>query len=201
MALSFSIGGVYEVVAEGVWNSAEQVRNVYQLQKVDGGTIPEAQGLEDIEAWLTLVLNIIVAVQSTLIIWKSFTVNALEGTATSGSVPLTADIPGELTGDPLPPGVALLFYMNTGVKHRQLRKYIPGCAESSIGAFGGFSSATLTALAGMDDLLLNDYNGTNGDWRYGHYRTGVPDSFVFPTTFTATAVPSYQRRRRQGRGI
>ena len=199
--ITFSMGGVYEVVAEGTLNGASKVQNVYQLQKVDGGTLSQALGLADIKAWLALVLNVVKAVQTTLLVWETLTVNTLEGDNTTGSVPLTASIAGTATGDYLPAGVAMLAYMNTGVRRRQLRKYIPGTTEGTVTAAGIYGTASTAIVAGMGTYLLNDYVGANGSWRYGHYRRGFPGSFVFPTSLTVTTNPSYQRRRRLGRGI
>lgn len=199
--MDFGIGGVYEVALLGRFNDAIEMRNIFHLQKVDGGTIPQEEGLEDITEFLEAVLAIVKALQSTLMIWRGFTVSRLEGDPGVVEEMFSSPIAGEVSTDALPPGVAFLTYMNTGEPRRQLRKYWPGLTEGAVGPFGGFSSTTVSDMADLSALLLNDFSGTNGDWRYGHYNSDLSPQFVFPTTFVATAVPAYQRRRRQGRGI
>jgi len=202
MPITFSNGGVYAVTINGLWNGTNVMNNVFHLQLVDGGVLSEADGLADIEAWLTEIYDYLSTITADNMVWSTFRVDALEGTNTSGTVPLTAPIAGALTGDLVPPQVALLSYFPTGVRRRQLRKYWSGWDDSAIGVNGGFSSAIATGVTtNLANLFLLIYEGTNGSWLYGHYRTGEPSSFIGATSMITTGNPVIQRRRRVGHGV
>jgi len=199
--ITWTNGGVYQVTALQRWNDSVEMRNVFDFQLITGTPMTYQEGLDDIEEWLTLIITVLKALQTTLHIWRGFTVSQLDGSSLSGYVPFAAPIAGVLTTDALPPGVAFLTYMNTGVSRRQPRKYWGGFTESAVGPSGGFSSSTVTAVAAIAPYFLTTQNMTNGDWIFCDAHAGVPGDTIYPMTFTGTAVPSYQRRRRQGRGI
>lgn len=202
MSLSFTIGGVYGVSLLGRINDQSEIRNVFHYQKVDGGTITQTEGLDDLEDILTALIALLTAIQTTLIVFRGFDVYALEGDPQTASRTFAAPIAGTATGDPLPFGVSMLTYFNTGVPGRQLRKYWAGLTEASNSPTGGFAGASITTPGtNVLNFLMTDQVEANGTWRYGHYRTGVPGSFVFPVDGTLQYIPSYQRRRRLGSGV
>lgn len=194
-------GGVYQVTATSEFNGELKQQNVFDFQLLSGAPMTYQEGLDDIEEWLTLIINVLKALQATVVIWKGFSVSELNGLNNSGFVPFTADIPGTVADDPLPPGVSILTYMNTGVKRRQLRKYWGGLTETSCDASGAWLAGAAATVAGMASYFLTTQNLTNGVWVYCDGHAGVPADTIYPFTFTTTTVPAYQRRRRQGRGI
>jgi len=201
MAFPFNAGGVYEVSAEGTLASAIECRNVFHLQLTGSGTLSETQGLDDIEQWLTALITVIKAMQATVAIWKGFKVSNLEGTPMSVSRVFSSPIAGTNAGTLLPTGCCFLTYMPTGVRRRQLRKYWWGFIEASTDTTGEWASSAVTYMAGVAPLLLPTQSMANGTWVVGSYQTGVPGSFVRPSSAVQQVLVSYQRRRRRGRGI
>ena len=201
MAITFNPDSIWQVAANGVWNDAVETRQVYQLRLESGTPLTQSEGLGDIEEWLTDLLTILKTIQTLLHVWNSFTVADLNGIEVSGAVPFSSPLVGEATGDPLPPGVAMLGYFNTGQAHRQLRKYLPGGTEAQVTASGLFGTSTTAIFASTVSLFLDPYSASNGLWRYGHALPGIGASWVTPVSMSVNTIPSYQRRRRQGVGI
>jgi len=96
----------------------------------------------------------------------------------------------------------MLSYMPLGERRRQLRKYWGVFDKTKINANGVWDGAVTAAInAAIAPLMLTTFEGTNGAWRYGHYTTGAPDSFIVPVSVVTTQNPVVQRRRRAGAGI
>lgn len=202
MALTFSQGGVYGVSLLGTWDDAVETRNVFQFQKTDPGTISEEFGLDDIEGILGALLAYITAVLHIVQVFRGFQVYRLEGDPAVAERTFGSPITGAIvSADPCAPGVAVLSYFNTGIPRRQLRKYFGGLAESAFDADGNINATVLAAHADLAGNLIIPWAQLNGTWQYGGYQTGVPGSFVAPESAVTTSNPSYQRRRRRGRGI
>lgn len=202
MPINPSQNAVYEVALEGVWDGAIEMRNVFHMQKVDSGVITEGQFLDDMEEYLEAILAIIKTIQATIMIWNGLTVATVEGPPQSATRSFGSPIAGEVSGAVLPSGVAVLSYMGTGYRRRQLRKYWGGMPEqATASANGEWGSGTLGVIADVQNLLLLDFDAANGTWRYGGYNTAMTPEFVFPTQAEAQSIVSYQRRRRRGRGI
>jgi hypothetical protein len=202
MAITFVDQGVYRVTAIGSFDAAVEERAVFQLRLDSGGPLSQQQGLQDIDDWLTLILNIVKAIQSTLLIWRGFAVEELDGNQNTGEIAFAAgSVVGADATQPTAPGVAFLQFMPTGEKNRQLRKYWGGVCEDCLDADGNIVAGCAATLATIDTLLLNAHNGTFGDWIYGHALAGIGASFVRPSAVNTSLNPSYQRRRRRGRGI
>lgn len=201
MAITYSNGGAYRLVAMGQWNVTTEVRMIFDLELVTGGTLSAAQGAEDADEFVTNLFTDMNTVLWEGLSWYGCTFDALEGSNVSGFIPLTAPVPGVATTDPLPPGVAMLAFLPTGETRRQMRKFIPGLTEAAIGAFGGFGSGTVSAIAAiLADYLLVPFVGTNGTWQYGTYNGDRTPAFAQPTALNVSAIPAYQRRRKQGVG-
>lgn len=194
-------GGVLEVVLWATNSSAGEMRLVFQWRLLSGGPLNLAEIAVDVEEWLLAIIDEIIGLVNDNITFTGFSVNTLDDNFTSGFLSFGTPVVGTNATDPLPSGVACLVYMNTGVARRQLRKYLFGFAEDQIGAFGNFGSATLTTVLGIAPFLLTNQTMTNGVWEYGHAQAGVGTSWITPAQLTVAAVPAYQRRRRQGRGI
>lgn len=193
--------GVLEVVLWATSTIAGQMRLVFQWKLLTGGPLDFNDIAADLEEWLTDFVNQYKSLVVGEISFDGFSFNTLDDNFVSGFVPFAAPIVGTNATDPLPSGVAALLYMPTGVARRQLRKYLFGLAEDTVGAFGNYGSATLTTLTSIAPLLLVDQVLTNGTWQYGHALPGVGASWVTPNSMTAAAIPAYQRRRKQNRGI
>jgi len=202
MALEFNPDGVYGVSLKGRINDQSEIRNVFHLQMQNAAALTETQGLDDIEEFLEDLIAFLQAILTTLIVFRGFDVYALEGDPRTATRTFASPIAGTATGDALPFGVAMMMYFNTGVPRRQLRKYFAGLTEASVSASGGFAGASITTPGtNVLNQLVNQYSATNGLWQYGHYRTGVPGSFIQPVEGTLQYIPSYQRRRRVGSGV
>lgn len=195
-------GGVLEVVLWGTSTIIGQVRLVFQLQLQANGPANAAQIATDLAEYLLGFVGEILPLTSNTLTYNGFSWNTLDDNVVSGFIPFSSPQVGAETADPLTDASSFFIYANTGEAHRQLRKYLPGFTEDNIGPFGGFSSATLTALANVPDYLLDTFNALSGrDWHYGHARPGISGSWVEPQSVVLSAVPAYQRRRRRGRGI
>lgn len=105
----------------------------------------------------------------------------------------------EGTGDALPPGVAGLIKLTTGLGKSYGRKFVAGLLESTQES-GLMSGAVLTALANAATQMITGYEYIAG-------RTVTPVLLSEKTGFAhvfidavVNAVMSYQRRRRQNVG-
>lgn len=201
MAITFNNGGVYSVALEGVFNSDTQIRNVFHWELLDGGSLTQEQGLDDLIDIMTAIVNIIKTVNVALMVWERIRVQNLEGAPWALLESFPSPIAGTETGDPDVRQTAILGYGGTEDRRRQLRKYIGAIGQISISSQGNIRSEPLADLAPLGALLMTPQEATNGIWLYGHYRTGVPGSFVYPLSWTWSNNPSTQRRRRRGRGI
>ena len=194
-------GGVLEVVLWATSTLVGELRLVFQLQLQANGPANAAQIATDLADYLLGFVSELAASVVEEVTFTGFSWNTLDDVVVSGFIPFASPVPGTQSTDPLPDAVAMLVYMNTGEAHRQLRKYLPGFAEASIGTNGLWNSATLTAVMDIEPYFMDTYNAISGrDWHYGHAKAGVGASWVEPISFAITALPAYQRRRKRGRG-
>jgi hypothetical protein len=99
-----------------------------------------------------------------------------------------------------PPGIAGVINMATNVARVILRKYIGGILTAALDPDGTFIAAFQAALVTFGNVIINGTSSGGDVWAYGHLsdKTG---NFEIPNSATATDIPGYQRRRKQGRGV
>lgn len=201
-AMTFSDGGVYKVVVNSTFLSTTLIQNAFHMKLETGGTLDQAAGVADLQDWVTDVFTVLEPFLHSNTSVVSTSIYALEGDAQTGTIALPAPIVGDVTGVPATPRqVAMLTYMPLGESRRQLRKYWGVFPESILGATGFWGTTQVNTInAGLAPLFLTTFEGTNGAWRFGHYTTGVPTSFITPASVITTTNPVVQRRRRSGRG-
>lgn len=192
-------GAVLEIAMHGRYDSRSDIVNVYQLQFLSGGPWEFSDLVGFVEDWVQAVLAIKKALQTTLMLWQTYSVKTLDNNIVSGKVPLTPTVTGSVTGDCSPLGAAALLYMNTGQSRRQLRKYVGPVAESFVNTSGQLTSAGTDVTTALLAYLLPNKSFAWGTVAYGHGNPGQND-FVRPLGGVASGTPAYQRRRRPGTG-
>ena len=82
--MAVSNGDVIRVDAIGQFSAADAIINSYQIQFAGVGSISDEDALDDIEAWLVALLNIIRVLMTAVTIWRRFRICA----AGKNSMPL-----------------------------------------------------------------------------------------------------------------
>jgi len=203
--MSVQVGDILRIVAAMVWDDAEVAQNVYNaVIGGSGGPYDDADIVDDALAW----------VQAMYANWLTHFSDELNGSQVQvykyDSVDDDFDEVGTVgwsftpTGaaDQLPRGVAGLVTCRTSDPDVQGKKYLPGLTEAA--ALDGI--ITVGTLAVMldyaDDWVTAFVGGVSGaSWIPGIWSPTRTNFFPCGDSYTANAIPAYQRRRKQGVGV
>lgn len=190
-------GEVFRCDLLGKFNDTDDVVNAFEFRLDSPGSVTDALVLDDIIEIMLALIAILDDAVSILVEWQRVRVQVRGGGRLLGEGVL--GVSGGATGDPLAPGVAGLVSMGTTIPRVTLRKYFGPFSEASIGSDGRFVSAIVTVLANAGNFLRGSHAQTSGNYTYGYFSPKT-SAFETPNSTTATNIPAYQRRRRQGRG-
>lgn len=116
-----------------------------------------------------------------------------------GTIPLTTNTVPGATGEPLPPGVAALVKLLTGIGKTYGRKFLGMLTESAQNS-GVLNAGTITALEVVAAAILNGITfSASGDAESGVMSKRSTQFEAF-TAYDIGSQMAYQRRRRPGTG-
>lgn len=195
-----SLNNHYRVTARLMWSGLVTIENVYDLKVAVAGTDDDDDVLAAAADWLDAAyqyINIHVHNTVAYLDVKGFNVSADHPIAAAAWPSLTT---GASTADPIATGVSALVLFYTAKSRVLGRKFIGGLTENEwsgalmvAGFLTDLINYAITIMGGPATLT----GGTVLD--YGIYsKSGI---FYKPPRFVVSAIPAYQRRRRQGVGI
>jgi len=196
--MSISTNEVIRVTANMLIDGADLVNNVFHLQ-LDSTGIGNEDALEDAAEWVEDIYGTMVtAIVNNLSFETVRVINQSDNTDV-GLIAFPTLTVGSATGEMLPLGASALIQLLTGILGSQGKKYMPVTGEGAL-ADGLWGSSYLTTLGNVASLMLDPFSSALGnDW----HMVVWSEKYAAPLQILSTlvsAVPAYQRRRRQGRG-
>jgi len=192
-------GDVLEATARAEFNGVEDVVNVYQIKYTGASPKTDDAAMLEVADFLDTTYQIASSAQSTNLIYREISFRNLTQGLIMGSKPWPTLTAGSGGGASNATGVAGLISLATGIAKVVLRKYLGGYIATVMEADGTFTSAFLAGLLAFGARLLDMATITGGNYEYG-YLSPKTGSWEVPTSVSATDVPAYQRRRKQGSG-
>jgi hypothetical protein len=192
-------GEIMRVDVEYSVPGSSQVLNVFHWRIED--SVPDDEVLEDWEVWVTNEWGPAwadTAASSASIIAVAVRVMSSDGTVVRvvGASNLTP-IDGDLGGEVQAAHVAGHIHAPTLLPRSRGRKFIPGIAESVLGAGGIFQTSVLTNYVVLGGLWTTQYAGeiSSADYTPGLLRIAATSFQPFLGTVGFTDRPRSQRRR------
>lgn len=203
--MSIVVGDVLKVVTSLVWTDGEINQNVYNaVIGGSGGPYTDGDIVDDAGDWMDQIYANMAARCSDEIDGSQVQVYVYDaidddwdevGSAGWTFNPTTA-------GDQLPRGVAGLVVAKTTDPDVSGKKYIPALTEDSI-IDGLYSSGYLTAAVAFAIDWLTGFTGaTSGaSWVPGIWSPTETNFFAATLAYLVSAIPAYQRRRKNNVGV
>lgn len=198
--MGIASGDILRITAVMAYGSEPTVMNTFHLRCTDPPGETDAAAMDFVAGWLDTAYAGIIDRMSTSLSFveiRGFNETQHLPLPTVGWPTLTA---ATATGDIYAPGVAALVLFRTAALRVLGRKFIGGLTEEDFtsalvaGACLTDLATWAAAIAGGPGISL-----TTGSYSFGIY--SAAHGFHLVTAFVTVAVPAYQRRRRQGRGI
>lgn len=181
------------------FEGAYEVANVYHVQVIASGAWTWAMAAADIQEYMDELYQNIEGVLSASMESDRLTVQNITQATTFGAFAWGTPWVGDDAGDRCPPGVCLFTWARTYKARVQIRKYLGVFTE--VGLTNGLWTAALRTAA---EALMNDHIVgkvyTNGMTMIGIAYNRTTTDVNLAVSATSSAEPSYQRRRRRGRG-
>lgn len=192
-------GDILRIGAVWTFEGTYEVANVFHAQNVAGGDRTYAAAALDVQEYIDDLYDNILASMSDEMSSDLITMaNVTQGT-THGAIAWPAPLTGGNINERTAPGVCLFAWGRTAIPRVQIRKY-----------FGIFTDAGMddgvwnaAARAACDALMVEhvqNYIGGNGMTLRGVAFNRVTLLGTFADSVSTSAEPSYQRRRKRGRG-
>lgn len=191
---------ILEVTARCEANGVEDVVNVFQFRNVTGSSLTDAEAVADIRLYLDDEYDNLTASQADTFVYRDITFRNITQSVLMGTFGWPTLTTGDSALAQIPPGCAGLVNCATNVARVVLKKYFGGWVTATLDNDGSFSSAVTAAILQFGLNLLGGIVGPNGAWEYGYFSPKTMQ-WEKPVSATATDIPAYQRRRKQGRGV
>lgn len=203
--MSISVGDILRVVATVAWTDGNLQQNVFNAVITgSGGPFTDGDIADDAEAWVANMFANLVSNMSDECDGSSVAVYKYDAIDDDWDEVATVGWTFNPTGtiEQLPRGVAALILGRTTDPDVYGKKYLGGLIEANL-TDGLCSSAFLiTMLAVAADWITPFVGGTSGaSWTPGVWSVVKGSLLPFVTSYTANAIPAYQRRRKRGVGI
>lgn len=195
----FEDGDIIRLGCSMIYDSTEEVVNVYHLRLNSGGPMTLAQIDSDLQDWMDNVMETLDTELSTLMLADRISVANVTQATVFGSMPWGAFAQGGAAGEQTASGVCCFTFARTRKPRVQIRKYYGVFPAASL--VDGEWDAGVTAAAG--DAL--DYHIAEHVMPIGATMQGVAynrelDTYEFAHTVATRGEPAYQRRRKRGVG-
>lgn len=195
------LNDVIEVTAKLTFKNVAAVRNVYHLKCTEAATGTDAAIVEDTAKYISQMYGTIESLLSNDLKPQTVHVVNLTQRRFMGEVPWTSDFTGGTsTANSYALGVAIVVRLLTGLMGVQGRKFIGVLTETIIDDDALISNAALLTMADFALMLLQRVEYTPGYASFGVWNR-IKATFQVVADVAISAVPGYQRRRKQGRGI
>lgn len=189
---------VVRVVAEMSMDATEDVRNVFHVLKVSGGTISDDLFMADVAAQLNTMYAFLVPQQRALYAYDQIT-----GQMVFGGSDLMPDTSwptltvGASASDALPFQIAALILGQTTKAKTQGRKYLAGFLETNQ-VDSTINSTLLPLLANFAVDFISDFVSGANTYRFGTFN---PVTFVFNQFASAVVLGILRTQRRRTAGF
>lgn len=190
---------ILEISIMADFDGVEDLVNVGHVYVFQGTNVPNEDALDDIEFWVRAILDSLKLLMSGLVIWRKIVARRVQDGYLVGERILNPTVAGNSAVTPLPPGNAVLTLLRTGIAGVVGKKYGGVAVQSQLTADGKYNSGVVAAQAAAWTTYASTVTGGNMTFTGGVYsrKTGL---WHWVTSIETSAIPSYQRRRRQGRG-
>lgn len=192
-------GDVLRIGCSWIYDNAYEIANVYHALVTSGGNKDFADIIDDVQEYVDGLYTEMDTHLSIDMDVDRISVANVSQVLVFGSINYGVLASGGSGGDPLAAGVCLLAWARTLKSRVQIRKYLGVLTETDM--VGG------TWIAGVQTAAYTDleYHITSQAMTDGLTMTGVAWNREFSSYTLATGVatagePTYQRRRRRGRG-
>lgn len=180
---------------EGVFD----VVNTFHVEVVDGGGIEWASASVRIQLYLDELYDEIKGSLSVNMGTNAISVANVTQVTTLGSIPWSPTWAGTGAGENTAPGVCLFAWGRTLTPRVQIRKYFGVFPEGAL-TDGFFITAPRVAVQALMDLHIAEVLTAGGTVFQGVAYNRLLDTFKRAVSADTSAEPSYQRRRKRGRG-
>lgn len=193
----FSVNTRFAVTLFSLFDGTEEMQNRFTLEVEDPENKSGQDVVDVILAWAEALCALLAVVTNAIHVYRGISIESQDAAWVSGFVPLAANVPGELTGDPLPSSTALLMSFPTSVPKVVGKKMFGGLQEEQTGGTGNFSSSTLGSWTDVGDYLTTTQGGAP-DRVANILRTAKTVEVVYLSDYVIHAVPTPMTRRKYG---
>lgn len=192
-------GDVLRIGTSWIYDGAYQVANVWHALVTSGGAKDFADIIDDIQEYVDALYAEMDVFLHTLMVVDRISIANVTQNLVFGSINYGVLAQGGGSGDPVAAGCCLLAWARTLKSRVQIRKYYGVCSENQMTL--GLWIATIRTAAFTD----MEYHVASNVMTDGLAMTGVAwsrllSSYTLATGVATAAEPTYQRRRRRGRG-
>lgn len=192
-------GDVLRLGASWVYDSTEEIANVFHVLCTSGANKDFADIIDDIQQYLDLMFENIDTRLSTDMDVDRISIANVTQNLVFGSINWGVVAQGGDAGDPVASGVCCLAYGRTFKPRVQIKKYYGVFTESSMTA-GLWSAAARDDVQTDFEAHIASQAMTDGLTMTGVAWNRILESYTLATGVVVASEPAYQRRRRRGRG-
>jgi len=203
--MTISVGDILRVVAVLQWTDGEIAQNIFNAVITGaGGPFDDGDIVDDALDWMATIFANGVATMSDEIDGSQVQVYVYDPIDDDfdevGTIGWTFN-PSN-AADQLPRGVAALGTCRTTNPDVQGKKFWAGLCEGGT-TDGVFSGGQLTTILAMTEDWVTPFTGsTSGaSWVPGIWSPKLTTLFHWDASYSVSAIPAYQRRRKQGVGV
>lgn len=195
----FQEGDVVRLGATMIYDSTEEVANIYYLLITGGGDKTFAQADAGFQDWMDAVMETLDTELSDLMLADRISVANVTQLTVFGNIPWGVFTQGGAAGEQTPSGACCLTFARTHKPRVQIRKYygvFPVAALVDGEWDGGVTAACGAAL----DYHIQEHAMTNGMEMRGVAYNREFGTHEFAHSVATRGEPAYQRRRKRGVG-
>jgi hypothetical protein len=192
---------ILEITCKLTFGSVSAIRNVYHVRSSAADSSTNAYICERIAEYMADVYAEMQSYLSNNLTPETIQVVSITNDEVLGEVPWPVGFTGGTgTANSYALGVAAVLRLLTGYRGVQGRKFYGPLTETTIGDDALLIPAVMTAVLAAGSLLLHPIEIVTAELYFGAWDR-VRLIFRMFVEAVVSAVPGYQRRRKQGRGI
>jgi len=203
--MSITVGDILRVVASFVWDDGEINQNVFNaVIGGSGGPFTDDDIVDDAEDWLQQMYIEVISDMAPEISGSACYVYVYDSVDDDWDEVGTIGFSFTPTGatDELPRGVAALVNAYTSDPDVQGKKYLPAFIEGAV-QNGLFSASVLVHMVDLLGVWSAPFSGavSGASWIPAIWSPTETNAFAMSESGAASAIPAYQRRRKNNVGI
>ncbi len=192
-------GDILRIGATWQFEGAYEVTNVWHALVQAGGGIGYAEAALDIQDYMEDIYELVEPKLSDEMLTDFLTLSNVTQVTTFGAMAWQLALQGDVTTEVTAPGVTCLAWARTLKPRVQIRKYWGVFCEVDM-QDGLWSSSLRAACLSAMVVHIQPYSAGPALTLQGVAYNRTLDTHVLPLSATTSQEPSYQRRRRRGRG-